>query len=80
MSNLNGKQYRSIMRWIHILGSIIIGTYIYSPYTSDPTFSLVVQVGVIPVLGLSGILMWQQGRVMKWLRQRGDDQRTASSS
>ena len=65
---MNSKQLRVVMRWLHIIGGAIIATYIYSPWTDDPVFSLVVQVVVIPALIISGIVMWQQGRIMKWLR------------
>lgn len=66
---LSGKQLRRISRWIHIVGSILLGIYIYSPWSRYVAFSRVIQIGVIPVLALSGIAMWQQARTLQLLRR-----------
>lgn len=67
---MSGATLRTITRLIHLVGSALIGTFVYSPWSDLPWFVLLMQVGVIPVLVLSGIVMWQQGRIVKWLRAR----------
>ncbi len=65
------KRTRNILRWIHIAGAGVLGTYIYSPWSSDPTFQLLVQAVVFPgLLGVTGIALWQQGRIKRLLRGR----------
>lgn len=66
---ISGKQLRRVTRWIHIVGSILLGIYIYSPWSRYVAFSRLMQIGVIPILTLSGIAMWQQARTLQLLRQ-----------
>ncbi|MGF1505840.1 MAG: hypothetical protein GYB64_13965 [Chloroflexi bacterium] len=65
---MSGKQFRITIRWVHIVGAAIIGTYIYSPWSDILAFDLAVKAIIIPGLGLSGIALWQQPAVLKWLR------------
>ena len=64
---LTNKQLRIWSRWIHLLGAGLIGTFIYSPWRSEDGFVLLMQVGVIPVLTLTGVAMWKQAIVGRWL-------------
>ncbi len=57
---MTNKQFRLVFRWVHIIGAMIIGTYIYSPWGELTAFSSLVKCGVVPVLGISGIAMWMQ--------------------
>lgn len=66
---ISGKQLRRAIRWIHITASILLGIYIYSPWSRYVVFSRVMQIGVMPVLTLSGIAMWQQARMLQLLRR-----------
>ena len=61
---------RKSLRWIHISGSGVVGTYLYSPWSSDPTFSAITLYAVFPLMGLTGIAMWQQGRIARLFRSR----------
>lgn len=67
---MNGKQFRQVSRLIHLVGSGVIGTYIYSPWSADPVFAAIVQFVTVPVLVLTGVAMWQQGRIVKWLQNK----------
>lgn len=65
------KNLRTILRWTHILGAAVLGTYIYSPWSSDPSFTVFVQAFAFPaLLTVTGVVMWQQGRLKKLLRKR----------
>lgn len=62
---MSNKTLRVTLRWIHIIGSSFIGTYVYSPWSSNPTFAALTKFVVIPVLGLTGLGMWQQARLVR---------------
>lgn len=57
---------RDLMRWIHLLGSATIGTFVYSPWRNEPMFVLSMRVLVIPILALTGLWMWQGHRLKKF--------------
>jgi hypothetical protein len=57
---------RSIFRWIHIVFSIPILGYIYSPFEEIPKYADFVRHVVVPVILLSGLWMWK-GHVVRRL-------------
>ena len=57
---------RSILRWIHIVFSIPILGYIYSPFEELPKYAPRVRFVVVPVMLLSGLWMWK-GHVLRRL-------------
>ena len=59
---------RSILRTIHLVGAGIIGTYIYSPWSSLEWFTQLNQFVVVPLLSLSGIWMWKGQKIRAALR------------
>lgn len=58
---------RRILRYVHLAASIAIGTYVYSPWSAITWFDTAIKVAVIPGLAISGLWMWQQGRIRRWL-------------
>jgi hypothetical protein len=50
---------RSIVRWIHIVLSIPILGYIYSPFEQLPLYAHQVRFIVVPLIVLSGLWMWK---------------------
>ena len=50
---------RSILRWIHIIISIPIIGYIYSPFEEIPKYAPTVRFVFLPVMVLSGFWMWK---------------------
>jgi len=57
---------RSILRWVHIVFSIPILGYIYSPFEEIPKYAHQVRFVVVPVMLLSGFWMWK-GHVLRRL-------------
>ncbi len=57
---------RSIVRWIHIVFSIPILGYIYSPFEELPKYAPRVRLVVVPFMLLSGLWMWK-GHVVRRL-------------
>ena len=60
---------RSIFRWIHIVFSIPILGYIYSPFEEIPKYARRVRFVIVPVMLLSGLWMWK-GHVLRRLISR----------
>jgi hypothetical protein len=56
------KQH-SLLRWIHIVFSIPILGYIYSPFEELPRYAARVRFVVVPVMLVSGLWMWIGTRI-----------------
>lgn len=50
---------RSILRWIHIVFSIPIFGYVYSPFDKIPEYAGPTRYVFLPVLALTGLWMWK---------------------
>jgi hypothetical protein len=61
---------RWILRSIHILFSIPIIGYIYSPFDQIPNYAPATRFVFVPVLVLSGLWMWK-GHVVRRLISKG---------
>jgi hypothetical protein len=66
VSPINGVQaimkdvtQRVIIRWIHIICSIPIIGYIYSPFDQIPNYAPATRFVFFPVMLLSGLWMWK---------------------
>lgn len=53
------KKQRNVIRIIHLIGAAAIGTFVYAPYGELEWFKLAMQIGVIPILTLTGIWLWK---------------------
>jgi thiosulfate reductase cytochrome b subunit len=58
-SIMNDASKRAILRWIHLLFSIPILGYIYSPFGEIPHYAPAVRYFFLPMLVLSGLWMWK---------------------
>jgi hypothetical protein len=56
---MNDATRRSVVRWIHIVFSIPILGYIYSPFEEIPKYAPRVRFVVVPLMLLSGLWMWK---------------------
>ena len=56
---MNQATRRSILRWIHILMSVPIIGYAYSPFEELPNYAPVVRFLAVPVIVLTGLWMWK---------------------
>jgi hypothetical protein len=51
---------RSDLRIFHILIGVAISAFIYSPaLQSNTAFAAALQFGAVPVIGISGLIMWK---------------------
>lgn len=71
----NKIRTRNILRWVHLIGAALIGTYVYAPWSDLTWFTLTMQIGVIPALTLTGMWMWKphwfRGKRKKHLSSTG---------
>ena len=64
----SNRQLRRIVRWVHIIGGSLIATFIYAPWGQAPLLISLMRWVVIPVLILSGMVLWQQAWLTKQWR------------
>jgi hypothetical protein len=57
---------RSIFRWIHIVCSVPIIGYIYSPFEQIPNYAPATRFVFLPIMLASGLWMWK-GHVLRRL-------------
>jgi hypothetical protein len=70
---------RTIFRWLHIVLSIPIVGYIYSPFEQIPNYANKVRFFFLPMLVLTGLWMWK-GHVVRRLISRRSAQREATEN
>lgn len=58
-NGLSRGSARSIFRWIHLIFSIPILGYIYSPFDKIPNYALPTRYFFVPVMILSGLWIWK---------------------
>ncbi len=63
-STMNDSAQRAIQRWIHLVFSIPIVGYIYSPFKELPNYAPMVRYLAVPVIVFSGLWMWK-GRALR---------------
>lgn len=56
---MNLPRSRTVFRWIHLVFSIPIIGYIYSPFEKIPAYAPATRFVFVPVLVLSGLWMWK---------------------
>ena len=61
---MNDTTQRTILRWIHLVFSVPIIGYIYSPFEVLPDYAPVVRYVAVPAIILSGLWMWK-GHVLR---------------
>jgi hypothetical protein len=67
---MNRGVTRSIFRWIHIVFSVPILGYIYSPFEEIPKYAHLVRSVFVPIILLSGLWMWKGHVVRRLISKR----------
>jgi len=67
---MNNATKRSILRWIHIILSIPIIGYVYSPFENIPQYATPTRYVFLPMLVLTGLWMWK-GDALRRLFSKG---------
>ena len=63
---------RTILRWIHIVFSIPIIGYVYSPFEEIPKYATPTRYVFLPMLVLTGLWMWKGHRIRQLISKRLD--------
>jgi len=71
---MNSGTQRTIFRWIHIIFSIPILGYIYSPFDKLPDYAPPTRYFFLPVMVLTGLWMWKGHVLRRLLSKRSDAQ------
>jgi hypothetical protein len=70
---------RTIVRWIHIVVSIPILGYIYSPFDKIPQYAFRTRFVFLPTMVVSGLWMWKGHLVRRLFSKRPGLARTATN-
>jgi hypothetical protein len=76
---ISNATQRSIFRWIHLIFSIPILGYIYSPFDKLPDYAPLTRYFFLPMMILSGLWMWK-GHVVRRLFSRRAAQPDAAAN
>jgi hypothetical protein len=71
---------RTIFRWLHIVLSIPIVGYIYSPFDQIPNYANKVRFFFLPMLVLTGLWMWKGHLVRRLIWKRSAKQGAADKA
>jgi hypothetical protein len=64
---------RSIVRWIHLVFSIPILGYIYSPLDKLPSYAFQTRYIFVPTMIVSGLWMWKGHVIRRLISRRSAD-------
>jgi hypothetical protein len=67
---MSNAAQRSIIRWIHIVLSIPILGYIYSPFDKIPQYAPAVRFVFFPAIVLSGLWMWKGHLLLRLISKK----------
>ena len=65
---VNQAHVRTVLRLIHIAAGIFLVGYVYK-FHGDANATAVAQKVVVPTIAASGLWLWQQGRIVRWIRR-----------
>ena len=63
------RRVRQGVRVLHLVAAGVLGTYVYSPWSADPTFAALVRWVGFPLLAASGIFLWRGHLLVRALRK-----------
>ena len=75
---ISSAAQRTVFRWIHIVFSIPIIGYIYSPFDKTPQYAPPTRYVFLPVMILTGLWMWK-GHLVRQLFSKAPAQQGAGS-
>ncbi|PMJ90761.1 hypothetical protein [Vibrio sp. 10N.261.55.A7] len=67
---MNGQQLRLTLRWIHIIGALLVGASLYSPLKDNALFMATTLYFLVPLVAMTGVAMWKQGKLTKLFKRR----------
>ncbi len=67
---MSNSTLRTIFRWIHLVLSIPIAGYIYSPFADIPQYAPAVRFVFFPAIVVTGLLMWKGHVLVRWVSKK----------
>jgi thiosulfate reductase cytochrome b subunit len=67
---MSQKVQRTIFRWIHLILSIPIIGYIYSPFENLPGYAPLTRFVFLPMMVLTGLWMWKGHVIRRMVSKR----------
>lgn len=64
----SNKRQRDMQRIVHLVGGVALIVYLYTPLGNAPLFTTLMQFLVVPLVGITGVLMWQLPRLRTLLQ------------
>jgi hypothetical protein len=65
------RRTRLLQRRLHLITGFVVGVYVYSAPAADSPLTLAVRWLLLPLLAVSGLVMWQWPRIRRLTRQVG---------
>ena len=66
---MSNRRLRQPVRALHIIEAIVLGAFIYGPWGDGSLLEAAIQFFFFPALGVSGVMLWQQPRLVKLFRK-----------
>lgn len=66
---LNQARVRTTLRWGHVLEGMFLVAYVYSGSHTSAVLTNIARFVVMPLIVVSGLWLWQQGRIVRWMRR-----------
>ena len=70
---MKSSTQRSILRWIHIVVSVPILGYVYSPFEEIPQYAAPTRYVFAPLIVLTGLWMWKGQAIGRLFSNRSPD-------
>lgn len=77
---MSNKKLRNWVRISHLVAGIMIALFVYSTSArASEAYTLFLQIIVIPAVSVSGLVLWQQGRINRWLSSQRNSRGRATA-
>ncbi len=67
MFGLSQRQARNVLRFCHLTTGMLLVPFVYSPLGDVAAFEWVVRVALVPLTIITGLSMWHQARLRRFL-------------
>lgn len=62
---------RWLLRAFHLASALPLALYFYGPLAGAPALGTMLRMAVLPFVAISGVVLWQRARLLRWRARRG---------